>query len=131
MLRMPLATLAFCVENWARLPPKVKVCSCHADKSKVLKSSCHARTNEPEPASPASPASPSCGGLVPGGVAAQAPTRLVRTEAERIAEISLNRRKVMRRTVALGQMSSPHFVKIDGLRVRPWHVALASDVDHF
>ena len=32
IVRMPLATAAFCVENCARLPPNVNVCSCHADE---------------------------------------------------------------------------------------------------
>ena len=47
MVRRPLATLAFCGENCARLPPKVKVWSCHIDALRVLKSSCHASVNGP------------------------------------------------------------------------------------
>jgi hypothetical protein len=55
IVRTPEATAAFCVENWASFPAYVNVSSCHADRSSVLKSSSHDRTNEPvDPSLPAS-----------------------------------------------------------------------------
>lgn len=69
IVRMPLPTDAFCVENCARLPPNVNVCRCHAAGSSALKSSCHESANVPGLVTPASlpDAPPRARAHAPGG----------------------------------------------------------------